>query len=102
MGRDRRELHEMLVSVLGSPHVYFQPPSNVQMVYPAIIYERDADKTEHANDVLYSRIKRYNVLVIDKDPDSPIPDKVAQLPYVSFARHYKSANLNHDAFTIYF
>jgi hypothetical protein len=42
------------------------------------------------------------VTVIDQDPDSEIPDKVAQLPMTTFDRWFAANNLNHDVFDVYF
>lgn len=99
---DRRlELHALLLS-LGTANVYFQPPANLQMKYPAIVYQRDNAVSEFANNEPYRYTKRYQVTVIDRDPDSPIPDKVAALPTSSFRRNFAADNLNHDVFTLYF
>lgn len=98
----RLELQTILEGILGSRNVYFQPPANVQLVYPCIIYERDFADTKFAGNKPYSRTKRYQVTVIDRNPDSDIPDKVAQLPMCSFDRFYASDNLNHDVFDLFF
>lgn len=98
----RLELHETLCTVLGSKHVYFQPPSSVKMVYPAIVYSRNKIENRHANDDIYSQSKSYTITVIDKDPDSEIVERVSMLPYCSFDSHFTSDNLNHDVFTIYY
>lgn len=72
------------------------------MSYPAIVYERyDYDKL-YADDVTYRKIPAYQVTIIDANPDSEIVEKVADLPFCSFDRHYESDNLNHDVFTIYY
>ncbi len=98
----RLELHELLCETLGSRHVYFQPPSSIKMVYPAIVYSRNRIEKRHANDAIYKRLNSYTVTVIDKDPDSEIVERVSTLPYCSFDRHFTSDNLNHDTFTIYY
>lgn len=81
-------------------HVYFQPDDNVGMIYPAIRYERDSVDARHANNQLYSRRKTYQVIIIDRNPDSRIPDAVARLPYTRFVSHYKQDGLNHDVYQI--
>lgn len=98
----RLEVQTLLETLLGSRNVYFQPPSSNVMRYPAIVYERSAIDSEFANNQPYKHAKRYQVTVIDKDPDSLIPDKLAVLPLSSFARHFAADNLNHDVFNIYF
>lgn len=97
----RLKLHALL-KTMGAKEVYFQPPSNVQMVYPAIVYSRDNVWEEHASNLPYTHKKRYQVTVIDKNPDSQIPDKVKQLPLCGFSRHFVADNLNHDVYNLYY
>ena len=100
---DRRlELHELLVNILGSTNVYFQPRANLQMVYPAIVYSRDYAKTIFASNLPYVNEKRYSITYIDRNPDSVVPDKIAMLPKCIFNRHYVVDALNHDVYNIYF
>lgn len=98
----RLQLHSLLKSVLGSNNVYFQAPPSKQMLYPAIIYRIDDDKVEHANNKPYNRRIRYQVTVIDPDPDSLNPGKIAELPLCKFNRFYTADNLNHNVFNLYF
>ena len=98
----RLQLQSLLEELLGSENVYFQPPSTVQMAYPAIVYNRDSTMTEFADDKPYANTKRYMVTIIDRNPDSSIPDKVAMLPLTTFNRHFTADNLNHDIYNIYF
>src|SRR6478609_5057795 len=99
MGR-RQELQLLLEAQLppGQKNVYFQPPENLKMQYPCIVYKRDFVDTKYADNLPYSQAKRYQATVIDSDPDSTIPDKVAQLPYSSFQRFFVADQLNHDIF----
>lgn len=96
----RLELQALLEEL--APNVYFQPPANVQLVYPCIIYKRDFAQATFADNAMYRNTKRYMVTVIDRDPDSPIPDKVAALPMCIFNRFYTADNLNHDVFNLFF
>jgi len=95
-------LQTLLESLLGSENVYFQPPENIQLEYPCIIYKLDSANTEFAGNRPYRYVKRYQVMVIDRDPDSPIPDKIAALPLCTFDRHYTADLLNHDVFNLFF
>jgi len=99
MGR-RLDLQTLLKTFV--PNVYFQPPPTVEMTYPCIVYRRDSDYTVYADDLPYHRRKRYLVTVIDRDPDSPIPDQIADLPLCSFDRFFTADNLNHDVFNLFF
>ena len=98
----RLALNAKLVSILGSENVYFQPPANLLMRYPCIVYERDRLDTKFADNNPFSHTKRYQVTVIDKNPDSETPDKIAKLQMCLFDRHFVSDNLNHDVFILYF
>lgn len=98
----RLELHEELCTKLGSRNVYFQPPESVKMNYPAIRYKLSRIKIGFANDKIYSKKKSYDVTVIDKNPDSTIPDEMLEFPYCNFDRFYTADGLNHWAFTLYY
>lgn len=102
MARSRLELQKIFENILGSRNVYFQPPETVKLKYPCIIYTRSNIDINHADNIPYSKNKIYTVIVIDKNPDSTIPDKIADLESCSFERHYTSDNLNHDVFRLYF
>lgn len=98
----RLELQVLLETILGSRNVYYQPPETIKMNYPAIVYSRDRIKPGFANNNVYTIAKSYEIIVIDKNPDSLIVDKVAAMPACMFSRNYTVDNLNHDAFTIQF
>jgi hypothetical protein len=98
----RLDLQEVLVEILDSKNVYFQPPPTVQLKYPCIIYKRDDENTDFADNRPYSKKKRYQITVIDSDPDSEIPDKVSELPLCVYDRFYTAEKLNHDVYKLFF
>lgn len=98
----RIELQHLLEEIIGSKNVYYQPPENIKMNYPAIIYSRNDISEIHADNEKYKQDYTYQVIVIDKNPDSEIVSKLAKLRYCNFNRHYVFDNLNHDVFTIYY
>lgn len=98
----RLKLQALLVGILGSKFVYHVEPSNTQMEYPCIRYKLDDAEVIHADDAPYHRRKRWQVTVIDPDPDSDIPDRVAAQPLTRMDRVYVAANLNHSVFTMFF
>lgn len=98
----RYELQALLEKLIGSRNVYYQPPSNLKMSYPCIIYSRANGKALHADNVPYRSLLKYQITVIDKNPDSPIADEIEKLPTCSFDRHFNSDNLNHFVYTLYF
>lgn len=99
----REDLHEELCSVLGSRNVYFQTPSSVKMQYDAIRYKLGGKDLNHANNKIYRLTNRYDGVVITRDPDTDIPDKLlAHFEMCSFGSPYTADNLNHYPFTLYY
>lgn len=98
----RLQLQALLVSTAEIDNVYFQPPPTVKMEYPCIVYHRDYEMVNHANNVPYKLRKRYLITVIDRNPDGDIGDKIAALPLCVFDRFYTADNLNHDVYKLFF
>lgn len=96
----RLQLHDVLGAICEN--AYFQPPQNVQMKYPCIVYQRMGSDPDHADNGLYRHAKRYQVTVIDRNPDSELPDQVEGLPMCSFDRFYAADNLNHWVLNLFF
>jgi hypothetical protein len=96
----RLQLQSLLETLCAN--VYFQPPANVQMNYPCVVYKRDDADTQFAGNKPYIYVKRYMVTVIDRNPDSAIPDTIAALPQCLFNRNYVANGLHHDVFNLYF
>lgn len=102
MARDRIQLHEILVEILGSRDVYFQPPESMKLDYPCIVYERSRIDSRKANNHTYLKYNQYTVTVIDEDPDTEIPDRLFELENCRHDRRFVSDDLYHDVFTLYF
>ena len=100
MVQPRSKLNDIFKGIV--PNVYFQPPATVKMTYPCIVYHRNDADTKFAGNIPYRYTKRYQVTVIDRDPDSIIPDKVAALPMCLFNRFFTADDLNHDVFNLFF
>lgn len=98
--RNRLDLQSLLEGLCDN--VYFQPPGNDKIKYPCIVYRRDNRAIQYADNEPYGNTIRYLVTVIDRNPDSDIPDKVAALPMSSFNRAYIAEMLNHDVYHVYF
>lgn len=98
----RFELQSLLEGMLGSRNVYFQPPSNVQLKYPAIVYERDSSETVFADNIPLLRTKRWSITYISRDPDALVPDLIEALPLCSFNRYFVADNLHHNVYNLYF
>lgn len=101
MSQSRLDLHEELKRLLGSGNVYYQPPESEKIKYPAIIYSlNDIDNT-YANNNVYRQDRSYLITVIDKRPDNPVIDKLSVYPYCSYEREYKTENLHHTVFELF-
>lgn len=98
----RRQQFQTLLETLGAAKVYFQAPSEDLMVYPCFVYKRDFVATVYADNSPYKNTKRYQVTAIDRNPDSDLGDKLAELPMSSFQRSFAKDGLNHDVYQIYF
>lgn len=100
MENNRIKLQNILEEILGSRNVYFQPPENIKMKYPAIVYTRSDIKNTYADNEVYKQDNVYQITVIDANPDSDIVKKISKLPMCRYNRNFKSDNLNHDIFVI--
>lgn len=96
----RLDLQALLLTIC--PNVYFDPPESIRMVYPCIIYNRYRINVVHADNAPYKHDTRYQVTVVDRNPDSEIVDRVKQIPKVFYERFYSVDDLNHDVFTLFF
>jgi hypothetical protein len=99
--QERREKLDSLLKTMVD-NVYFQPPPKHQMQYPCIRYTLDDIDTTFANNKPYHLRRRYQVTVIDYDPESVIIESVSALPLCLFDRHYTADNLNHFVYTLFF
>ncbi len=99
----RLELHALLKEALGSEKdVHFQPPENIKLKFPCILYNRDSVSVDFADNGPYRTKTRYQVIVVGAPPDSEVHVKIMALPMCSYSRFYTADNLNHDVYNIYF
>lgn len=98
----RLDLQNKLEELLGNKNVYYRPPANVSMQYPAIRYSKSKIELKKADNTAYLKRTKYEIIVIDLKPDNNVIDKILELPYSSYDRNYISNNLNHDVITLYY
>lgn len=96
----RKEFNKLLRTIC--PNVYFQPPDNLSMKYPAIVYSYDDVDEKYANNNKYGSIPGYQVIVIDQNPDSKIANMIHKMPESSYVREFKKYNLNHYIYRVYY
>ena len=96
----RIDIHNLLLEV--TDNVWFQPPDNVQLTYPCIIYEMTDSSNQYADDNAYNVFVTYNVMYITDDPDNieEILSKIMAIPYATFIRTQIVEGLYHLYFDI--
>lgn len=99
---DRVGLQQKLEAILGSDAVYFQPPPSLRLEYPCIVYHKQSIDTEHADNKIYLKNDMYQLIAIDLDPDTTLPDDILdEFEMISADRFYTADNLYHYPFTLY-
>ncbi len=96
----RLELQELLETF--ADNVYFQPPANLNMKYPAIVYSRRDVEKDRANNKTYRLKTSYSITVIDRNPDSRIAQQLLELDYCEFDRQFVLDGLNQISLTLYY
>lgn len=105
--KTRLELHDLLTGIaaefsIPANRVYYQPPTTIKMGYPCIVYSRSRTKARYADNAPYTLTRLYTVTVVDKNPDSEIPDRIALLPMCEHNRTFTVDNLYHYVYDLYF
>lgn len=96
-----RDLLQLLQQAVQHNRVYFQPPENLKIVYPAVVFHLSKIEIDRASDVPYKGAKEYSVTLITKDPEPDVIDEILKIPYSSLDTTYISDGMNHFVFTIY-
>lgn len=97
------ELRKILFAWNPDAGIYYQPPASVHMVYPCIRYEYENPHTMHADNIPYLEHQRYTITVIDRNPDSTLPDLIRKhFPYCTKERVRKADNLYHFPLTLFY
>lgn len=100
---ERELLQELLEGVQelygDEPHVYYQPPESVKMVYPCFIYKLDAVDEVYSSDKPYLYRDDFTVTYVTRDPEPEIVAGLKNLKQVGYDRHYTAENLHHYVFS---
>lgn len=99
--RTYRDLLRLLQQVVQHDRVYFQPPENLKIGYPAVVFHLSKIEIDRASDVPYKGAKEYSVTLITKDPEPDVIDEILKIPYSSLDTTYISDGMNHFVFTVY-
>lgn len=99
---NRLDLQAELEELLGNKNVYFQPPASFLMQYPCIRYKLSGVEQKRADNASYDIVKRYEIVIIDKDPDRQTFLKLLEhFPMCRLASSYAADNLNHYVLELY-
>lgn len=102
MAQSRLSLQSKLSEVAGVAKVYYQPDKSLSLVYPCIIYRKTGRFANFSNNGVYTKYYEYQITVIDRNPDSAIPEIVEDFRYCSMGRAFNQNNLYHNNFTLYY
>jgi len=102
--RSWSDLQEALQGMVGEKvKVYFQPPENLKLSYPCIVFDRTTALINYADNNPYQITKRYTVTLISKTADNEeLLDKLLNFPMATYDRQFINDNLVHDVFSVYF
>lgn len=100
---NRLDLHEEFCNILKTRNVYFNPPEGVKMNYPCIRYKLGGLDQKFADDISYRNVKKYEITVIDPDPDSAIYEEIIKhFRMCKLDGIYMASNLYHFVITLYY
>jgi len=98
----RAELQALLISLLESSNVYFQPPESVKLRYPCIVYRINSVRSKHADNIPYMLKTQYELTIMTMDPDSSLPKTILELETARHERSFASDGLNHTIITLFY
>ena len=86
--RTYRDLLHLLQQAVQHNRVYFQPPENLKIGYPAVVFHLSKIEIDRASNVPYKGAKEYSVTLITKDPEPDVIDEILKIPYSSLDTTY--------------
>lgn len=98
----RLNLQEEFEAILGTRNVYFDPPTSIKISYPCIIYKLSKHNSTYANGKKYVKKTSYDVILVDKNPDSTYCQAIEDMEYCTHDRTYRTDGLSHYAYTLFY
>lgn len=98
----RVDIQEKFKFLLGSNNVYYQPPANLKMKYPAIVYSLDGldvkrfDNTRLINKNCFSVTHIYR-----NESENLVETMLKNFEYISFDNRSIADGIYNDHYTIY-
>lgn len=96
-----KEVKSILDNVSEDLEVYYQPPANYKINYPAIIFNKTGGGYDFADDEVYSKQMEYDVKVIYKNPNEDFEESMSNIQFCSPTRSFVSNGLYHDVYKLY-
>lgn len=91
------ELHKFM------DNVYYEPPENMTLQYDCIIYKKDPDYQEKANNYNYISVDRYAITVVERKVDTGVAQAIRDhFPACTITNTFVSDSLHHTLLKLYF
>lgn len=98
----RDDLQYILNHMRGVKNVYYQPPPDLKLRYPCIVYKQAPYQTAQADNHNYRISEMYLVTAITKSPDWHVPRRILELfPSCRQEAAYIADGLYHYRFLIH-
>lgn len=96
------QIQQKFETFLGSRNVYFQPPTDLNMNYPAIVYKLSNIDSKRADNRNYKLTDVFQVILIVYDPDDErIHSILEEFDNCRFVTSYEKDGLRHYVYNIY-
>lgn len=98
---DRLKLHGLMAEIYPELEIYYQPPTNLTLSYPCIVYTlSDLDPT-FANNSPYSIKSVFTITLMRHltDRSGLYVKNMLKIPYTRFITGFTSDNIVHNQFT---
>lgn len=98
----RVDIQEKFKFLLGSNNVYYQPPANLKMKYPAIVYSLDGLDVKHFDNTRLINKNCFSVTHIYRnESENLVETMLKNFEYISFDNRSIVDGIYNDHFTIY-
>ena len=92
-------IYTLLTEIVGE-NVYFNPPPNLTIKYPCVVYSINDILNKNASDKVYKQNIKYDCTLISKNVDDPLLKELSKINTFKYSRHYVADGLHHYAFVI--
>lgn len=100
--RKRDDLHRLLVSLLNTDKIFYQPPESMKLTYPCWVYGLSTIDQKKADDGSYLNTKGYMLTYMTNKSDDDTWSPILTLENCVFDRTYKTNNMYHYVFTLFY